>query len=176
MEGNNLNPEQRLKKASERLKRMYDRGYVQRFRFPSEPFIFTAKGNKYSQRIQHFLMIVDTWIALRKLKPSGSVLTCEIEIKQENVITDLVVEYRNNFRQENKIYWIEVENESTGDILEKIKSYEALAYARRVYNLPPGVLCIVYKKNSTMKALGNYTGECEFRVVSYKNFEREWTW
>jgi len=170
------NPEQRLKKASERMKRMYDRDYVQRFRFPSEPFIFTVKGNKYNQHIQHYLMIVNIWITLQKLKPSGSVLTCEVETKQENVITDLLVEYRNNFRGENKIYWIEVENESSANIIDKVKKYEALAWARRAYNLPAGVLCVAYKKNATIKALEAYTGDLTFKAVSYKRFEQDWTW
>lgn len=35
-------PFQRKQKTSERMKKMFDRGYVSRFKFPSEPFIFTT--------------------------------------------------------------------------------------------------------------------------------------
>jgi|GEM_PF-2771338 len=170
------NPEQRIKKTCERMKRMYDRGYVQRFRFPSEPYIFTVKGNKFSHHIQHYMMITNCWIALQKMRPSGSRLSCEIEVKQDNVITDLLIEYKNGFRKENKLYWIEVENESNGDILEKVNAYEALAWKRQAEGLLEGQLLVVYKKNTTVRRLETYTGEQRIKLISYQDFEREWTW
>ena len=166
----------RIKKTCERMKRMYDRGYVQRFRFPSEPYIFTVAGNKYNRQIQHYLMIVDCWITLNKLRPSGGSLSYQVEVKQEGLQTDLVVEYVNNFRGDKKLYWIEVENESTGDIVEKVQGYEGLQWSRQVNNLPEGVLVIVYKKKSTLTKLEGVSFELPVKLIHFSEFEQEWKW
>jgi len=168
-------PSQRIKKASERMKIMFTRGYVQRFRFPGEPFIFTTKGNKYSSKIQHYMMIANCWIALQKLK-SGSVISCEVEVQQENVITDLIVNYKNNFRNEEKIYWLEVENNSSGDIFEKIEKYEGLQWILRQEKKQEGILCIVAGKDSTLRKLEACKNGKTFRVYSYQTFEQDWKW
>jgi hypothetical protein len=166
----------RIKKTCERMKRMFDRGYVQRFRFPSEPYIFTTGGNKYNRQIQHYLMIVDCWITLQKLRPSGGSLNYQVEIKQDGVQTDLAVEYTNNFRGEKKLYWIEVENESTGDITEKIKNYEGLQWSRQVNNLPAGALVIVYKKRATLAKLQGVSFEMPVKLIHFSEFAEKWEW
>jgi hypothetical protein len=166
----------RVKKTSQRMKRMYDRGYVQRFRFPSEPFIFTVRGNKFSNRIQHYLMIAQVWIVLNKIKPSGSVLNCEVEHNQGEVQTDLYVEYKNNFRQENKIYWIEVENESNADILEKCKKYESLVWRRRIENKVEGQLCIIYLKRSIQSKLESNNFDVPIKAMHFSELEEKWKW
>lgn len=170
------NPFQRQQKASERMKKMFDRGYVSRFKFPSEPFIFTTKGNKYNTRIQHYMMMVDVWIYLQANRPSGSVISCEVEVKQANVITDLIINYKNNFRNQNKIYYIEVENESTGNIIEKIKGYESLIWQLKTENQPIGQLIIVYKKQSLQKKILSHTFEIPIKTIYIQNFSQQWEW
>lgn len=166
----------RNKKTSERMKRMYDRGYVQRFRFPSEPFIFTVKGNKFSPQIQHNLMRTEIWVQLQKLKPSGSVLSCEVEYPQGELITDLVVEYKNNFREAHKLFWFEIENRSGGDILEKVKKYEGLAWLRRVEKQMPGSLYIIYNKKATARQINGNTFGLPVTTIHYSEFAQKWKW
>lgn len=168
----------RLKKTCERMKRMHDRGYVQRFRFPSEPYIWTVRGNKFNRQIQHYLMIVDCWIALTKLRPSGASLSCQVEIKQGDLQTDLIVDYTNNFRTppEKRLYWIEVENESTGDIVEKVNKYDVLAWEREAQSLPVGRLVVVYKNKRIYEALRTYAGELKLSLIHYSEFEERWVW
>lgn len=49
----------------------------------------------------------------------------DIEVKvADDIITDLMISYRNEFRKESKIYYVEVELDSSGDIENKIRSYE----------------------------------------------------
>jgi hypothetical protein len=166
----------KIKKTCERMKRMFDRGYVQRFRFPSEPYIFTIKGNKFSNRIQHSLMIVDTWITLKKLCPSGVVLNYEVEVKQDNLQTDLVVEYKNNFTNDKRLYWIEVENESNADILEKCKNYESLAWRRRIEGETDGQLCIIYLKRSIQSKLEGSKFDVPIKAIHFSELEEKWKW
>lgn len=172
-------PDQQLKKACERMKRMYDRGYVQRFRFPAEPFIFTIKGSKFSNRMQHYLMITECWLVLNRMRPAGGVLSCEVEIPQgENtVITDLLVEYKNGFRGENKLYWIEVENDSNGDIFEKLAGYEELQWVRKAEGSKEGQLVIICKKNATFQKAQSYTSQAlPVRAIHYDSLATEWIW
>ena len=169
-------PKQRTKKASERMKKMFDRGYIQRFRFPSEPYIFTTKGSKFSSKIQHFMLIADCWIMLNKIRPAGSVLNCEVKFPQGDLITDLVIEYKNNFRNEHKIYWLEVENNSSGDILEKVKKYSLLQWTMRREKQAEGHLCVVAVKDSTMRQLEAYKGEVTLKAYRYQELEQEWKW
>lgn len=169
-------PFQRKQKTSERMKKMFDRGYVQRFRFPSEPFIFTTKGNKYNTRIQHYMMIVDCWISLQELKSSGSILSCEAESKQADIITDLVVHSKNNFRKEEKIYYLEIENESTGDIIEKVRKYEALAWEQKADNQIVGQLVIVHKKQSLPKKIESQCFEIPIKLIPFLEFSQRWEW
>ncbi len=170
------NPFQRQQKTSERMKKMFDRGYVTRFRFPSEPFIFTIKGNKYNTRIQHYMMMVDVWIYLQANRPSGGVISCEVEVRQDNIITDLIISYKNNFKNENKIYYIEVENESTGDIIEKIRKYESLIWQLKAEGNPVGQLVVVYKKQSVKNKIDSKTFEIPIKTIHIAEFSQKWEW
>jgi len=170
----------KIKKTCERMKKMFDRGYVQRFRFPSEPYIFTVHGNKYNRQIGHYLMIVDCWIVLRVECPSGGVLRYEVEVKDgdkdNNVQTDLVIEYINNFRGEKKIYWIEVENESNGDIVEKVKKYEGLVWEKKINSKVIGELVIVYKNKRTLNKLEGNIFDIRYRVIHISELKEKWEW
>jgi len=170
------NPFQRKQKTSERMKKMYDRGYIQRFKFPSEPFIFTTKGNKYNTRIQHYMMMVDCWIALQQLRPSGGVLTCETEVKQDNLITDLIVRYKNNFTFKDNLYYLEIENESTGDIIEKVHKYESLIWSLKADNQQVGNLVIVYKKQSVKNKIEFTSFEIPVKTIHISQFSQKWEW
>jgi len=167
---------QRKQKTSERMKKMFDRGYVNRFKFPSEPFIFTTKGNKYNTRIQHYMMMVDCWIYMQELRPSGSVITCEVEIKQDNLITDLVIHYKNNFTFKDNFYYLEIENESTGDIIEKIQKYESLIWSLQADNKPIGKLVIIYKKQSTQNKIETNKFEIPVKTIHISEFSQKWEW
>jgi len=169
-------PFQRQQKTSERMKKMFDRGYVQRFKFPSEPFIFTTKGNKYNTRIQHYMMMVDVWISLQQLRPSGGNLTCEVEVKQDNIITDLIIHYKNNFINKDNLYYIEIENESTGDIIEKIRKYESLIWLLKADNKQIGNLVIVYKKQSILNKIESEKFEIPIKVINISEFSQKWIW
>jgi hypothetical protein len=176
-----VKPIDRIKKTNERMKKLYDRGYVQRFRFPQEPYIFTIKGGKFSNRILHYLMITQCWIILNqdKIKPSGSVLNCEIEVKQEGIITDLLIEEINNFRpegQKKRVYWIEIENESNGDIFEKIEGYESLTWSKRSENQSVGQLIVVCKKSGLLRKLQDSSFDIPVKAYYYNNLETEWKW
>ena len=170
------NPFQRKQKTSERMKKMFDRGYVNRFKFPSEPFIFTTKGNKYNTRIQHYMMMVDCWIALQQLRPSGGVLTCETEVKQDNLITDLVVHYKNNFTNKNNLYYLEIENESTGDIIEKVHKYESLTWSLKADSQQVGNLVIVYKKQAVKNKIESQQFEIPVKTIHISQFSQQWEW
>lgn len=139
----------RIKKVSERMKRLHSLGYVQRMRFPGEPYIYTLSGSAYNNKIQHYLTVVDVYITPQKLRPSGSVLRFETETKFSDLICDLWVEYRNEFRQEKKEFFIEVELNSSGDILEKIEKYQRL-FRHRSHETERGIyLYILYSKIRT---------------------------
>lgn len=169
------NPESKLKKTSERMRKMHEKGYVQRFRFPSEPFIYTIAGNKYSTKINHYLAIVDVWRKLVSLKPYGGSIYCLVERKEENVITDLYVEYTNNLANIKKEYFIEVELDSAGDVLEKVQNYEALFWSRRIKGKPEGCLYILYKHKRTLGKLEAHKGEIEFKALHLSEMDA-WIW
>jgi hypothetical protein len=169
-------PFQRKQKTSERMKKMFDRGYIQRFKFPSEPFIFTIKGNKYNTRIQHYMMMVDCWIYLQANKPSGGIITCEVEIKQDELITDLIIHYKNNFVFKDNYYYLEIENESTGDIIEKIHKYESLIWSLQSDNKPFGQLIIVYKKQSVKNKIESVSFEIPVKTIHISEFIQKWEW
>jgi len=154
---------------------MHTRGYVQRFRFPSEPFIYTIAGNKYSTKINHYLAIVDVWRTLREIKPSGGNLCCEVERKEENIITDLYVEYTNHFTEIKKEYYIEIELDSTGDIRQKIENYEGLFWLRKAKGNVEGKLCIVYKNRRTLSKIEAYTGELKPKTLHLSEMDT-WNW
>ena len=122
------------------------------------------------------MMIVNCWIALNEIKPVGSRLTCEVEYNQGELITDLMVNYRSQFRKEHKMFWIEVENEPNGDIEEKIEKYEALKWSRSIENLEAGCLYVVCKKQSTLRKLEAVNNAQGFFAIPYQGFSENWKW
>lgn len=167
--------DQRLKKANDRLKTLYDRGLCHRMRIPNEYFIYTLQNKGYNHKVQHYLAIVDIWIKLLQLRPSGVALYSKVESRQHhNIITDLHIEYSNEFRKERRDYFIEVELESSGDIKDKCKKYEVLEWARRDDNKPPCVLCIIYKNKSTVSEIEGL--EFDIPVKCYPISLEGWKW
>ena len=132
---------QRRKKASGRLLKLYQHKLVNRARYPGEPYIYFIRGGKYSHKINHYLAITDVLLQIRPLVPAGSKLTYDGEVNQGDVITDLAVYYSNQFRGERLTYWFEIELDSTGDIVEKVRKYEDLDLE--------GSLVIAYKHPRT---------------------------
>ncbi|MEN6349356.1 MAG: hypothetical protein ABFD08_08185 [Syntrophomonas sp.] len=136
---------QRRKKAAARLLKLYQHKLVNRTRYPGEPYIYFVRGGKYSHKIQHYMTITDVLLQLKSLLPAGARLTYDIEVSQGDLITDLVLRFVNEFRKERSTYWIEVELESTGDIVEKVMKYEDLEQE--------GTLVVVYKHSRTASRL-----------------------
>lgn len=167
---------QRNKKASERMKVMFDRGYTNRYRFPNMPLIHSLKERRYSSHVDHYLAIVGAWIIIKALRPSGSTIYSEVEYKQEGLQTDLYIEYRNEFRKERKDFFIEVEVNSNADLIEKLKRYEALEWTRNIENACPSVLVFVYEKSRTLKKLEGYDGELEFNAINVTELNERWHW
>lgn len=172
------NEYQRLQKASTRLKVMYDRGYVKRYRFPSEPYIYTLTGGKYTNRLQHYLTIVDIWIELQKIIPSGCYINCETEIKQGNVVTDLAIYFKNNFKNEHKEYYIEVEINSNSDILEKLSKYKMLLWKLDLdnENTKYEVIILCKHKRTINRIAKEYLQGEPFYYYLLSEFPACWTW
>jgi hypothetical protein len=166
---------QRLKKASERLRKLYQRGLCYRMRIPNEYFIYSLKNTGYTHKVQHYLAIVDIWIKLIQLRPTGASIYSQVEKGQgHDIITDLHIDYRNEFKQERREYFIEVELNSSGDIREKIKKYEALAWARQDENKAPCSLCIVTNKKGLYAEIEGL--EWELPVKVYPLSLAGWEW
>ena len=80
--------------------------------------------------------------------PSGSKIDYDIEVQHGDVITDLVIHYKNEFRGETRTYYVEVELDSTGDVGRKIRAYEEIIE-------DDDVLLVVCKhKRTEVKILG----------------------
>ena len=77
---------------------------------------------------------------------------------------------------DKKLYWIEVENESTGDIVEKVGKYEGLIWACESNNLPVGCLTIVYKNKRVLTQLKDYSGDIKVRLIHISEFAERWEW
>jgi len=167
---------QRGKKTSERMKKMFSRGLVRRFRFGCEPYVYTVEGASYSNKILHYLTIVDVLIQLQKIKPAGSVLKWETEIKFDDIITDLYVEYRNEFRHEQKNYFIEIELNSSGDIMQKIDKYYRLLRHRKRENISGDYLYILCLKMSVAVKIEGANYDFPVKALPLKDFEKDWQW
>lgn len=168
------NPLQRTQKTSERMKKLYSKGYINRSRFYPESYVFTLKPNKFTTHVDHYLLIVNTWLTLKRIVPASSILKYQVETKQENVITDLLVNYRNEFRNHNKIFYIEVENKSTADIADKIKQYESLAWMNKMNNQPIGKLIIIYSNSNKVKEY--HSSDIEIQTIPYNELSIQWHW
>ena len=119
-------PEQRVNKARTRLAKMYAYKLLNRTRYPGEPYIYYShQGNNKSHKINHYLAITDVLIQILPQLPGSSRVDYDVEVKvADDIITDLVISYHNEFRKESRTYYIEVELDSSGDIENKIRSYE----------------------------------------------------
>lgn len=117
-------PKQKQNKARERLLLLYKNKLVNRARYPNEPYIYFTQGTSRSHKMEHYLTITDVLLKLQKQFPAGSHIKYEIEVKKEDVVTDLLIHYKNEFRREKYIFYIEVELNSSANIENKIKAYE----------------------------------------------------
>lgn len=171
------NPLQRTQKTTEVMKKLYKQGFINRYRFPPEPYVFYSKSTKYTTHIGHYLTIASCWIILNKLIPLDTTLTCEVEYKQDNIITDLFIHKitKNQFRHDEKYYYLEIENKSTADILEKIKQYETLAWIKQMNNEPIGILNIIFAGNIPKK-ITNTQFNFPVNLISFNNLEVSWKW
>lgn len=167
---------QRCKKTSERMRKMFVAGYVKRFRLGCEPFIYTVAGSQGSDKIQHYLAIADVMIALQRIKPAGSILNFDIEIKFDDLICDLWVSYRNEFRREQKEYFIEVELNSTGDVLQKIERYRRLLRARKHESKADDELYVLCRKNAVQRKIEGAEFDFPVKALPLMEFEKGWQW
>lgn len=139
------NEKQRNRKASTELLKLYKAKMVQRFRFPGEPYIYTCSGTKYSPKIIHYLAISDVLLETLKMLPTGSRSEYEVELRQDNVITDLYLSWKNEFRKQSGELFIEVELENSQDVTTKIAKYEDILLDR-----PGSKLIIICKHKRTI--------------------------
>lgn len=170
-------PKQRLEKAGYRLKVLHDHKLINRMRIPGQHYIYTVKEPKYTHLVNHYLTIMDIWLALKAMTPSGSVLRHEVEIKFDGLVCDLWVEHSNNFRGMRQEYFIEVELASSGDVVDKIKRYEGLAWMRKASGQDMGAVTVVYDNQRTaMKLMGGNTFNVDLRVIYLQDFAKQWKW
>jgi hypothetical protein len=140
------NKEQRECKAAGRLRALYKNDFIpHRFKSPGDHIIYSMRKGEYNHKVRHYLAIVDVWIALTKYAV-GAKLYSEVEKKTEDVITDLYVEYRNEFRGEKRNYYFEIELNNSQPWEEKLSKYEALFWAQTGDNAPGNVLVLVSNK------------------------------
>lgn len=166
----------RIKKTAERLKKLYDKGLVQRMRFPSEPYIYHVNGSTFTHKLMHYLTIADVWLTLQEIKPAGSVLRYEVEKDFGNVITDLYIEFSNEFRGERKQMFIEIELDSSGDILDKLNKYAFLFRTRKRDNISGDVLYVLHKKKAIGDKLEGYAGNIDLKVLDIREIKSKWVW
>jgi len=120
------NFEQQKGKARERLLVLYRNKLASRARYPNEPYIYFARGNTRNHKMNHYLMITEVLLQIKKQFPAGSHIEYEIESKQRHIVPDLIIHYKNDFRNEKQTYYVEVELDSSADIEGKIRAYEEL--------------------------------------------------
>lgn len=138
-------PEQQQSKARERLLMLYRNKLVDRARYPNEPYIYFTKGSPRSHKMNHYLAITEVLIKIIKQLPASSKIEYDIEVQHGEVITDLVIYYKNNFRKEEFTLYVEVELDSSADIEQKIRAYEE--------SITDGVLIVVAKHPATIKRI-----------------------
>ena len=117
-------PVQRVSKARTRLLMLHRQKLLKRARFPGEHFIYFTHGNTRSHKMNHYITITDIFLQLKKNFPASSNIDYDIEVKHGDIITDLVIDYKNEFREEHARYYVEVELDSSGDVEAKIRAYE----------------------------------------------------
>lgn len=167
--------DQRIKKVSERMKKLHKRGLVKRFRFGCQPYVYTIDGTDYNRKTLHYLTVVDVLLQIQKLKPSYATLKWWTEKKFDDIICDLCLEYHNEFTHEHKFFFVEVELNSSGDVFEKISKYRRLFARRRRDIIKDDTLCIMFKE---MPTRGDTERENEYQVkfMSLNNITAGWQW
>lgn len=155
------------KKAAARLLVLYRAKLIQRTRYPGDPYIYFVSGNRYSHKLQHYLTITDILLQIIKLAPAGSKIDYDIEVSQGDVITDLLIKYSNEFRKEKRTYCIEVELDSSGDIIEKIRKYEDL-------DLEDSILVIICKHRRTIDKIQSSQYIIPVRCIDLAHITDQW--
>jgi len=173
------NSTQRTNKVSERMKKLLGQGLVKRFRYGCEPFIYTIDGVSNTNKHLHYLTVVEVMIELKKQQkklPAGSVLRWESEVKFDDIICDLHIEYRNGFRGERKDYFIEVELNSSGDVLQKLDKYRRLFRARRREGAAGDCLYVLCSKVSTVGKIERAELDMPVVAMLLSDLPTGWTW
>lgn len=156
---------------------MFKKGWVQRMRFPNEPYIYTLDKPHYSHKLNHYLMLVDVWITIRDMAPGQSKLTCEPEKHFESVITDLYIEYRNDFRKESAQYFVEVELDSSNTIKDKVMRYAVTLYNRQSEGYRNDRLVILHKKKiSPQEVTGLDRLKFDVQFIPLGELTAKWIW
>jgi hypothetical protein len=137
------NSDQRVSKARARLLKLYRGKMVNRARYPGEAYIYFTQGKADNRKRQHYLAITDVLLQIMAHLPAGSRVDYDIEVKRGQVITDLLIRYRNEFRKEQRTYYVEVELDSSGDIENKIRAYEDI--------IEDGTLIVACKHRRTLE-------------------------
>lgn len=79
-------------------------------------------------------------------------------------------------RKSKHNFCVEIDFTSSGDILEKIKKYEALNWLRKAKNKTPICLCVAYKKKATRERIEGYTGELMISLYHIEEVAEKWKW
>jgi hypothetical protein len=158
----------REKKAAARLLSLYRKKLINRFRVPGDPFIYTASGSRYSTKMIHYLAITDVLLEIKKLLPSSSALEYEVEYHHNNVIADLYICYSNHFRGESREYFIEVELESSGNIIDKIQKYERFIENEK--------LIIVCKHHRVVERIRSEEYYIPVQAIDLQYIKEQWHW
>lgn len=130
-------------KARERLLKLYRNKLLDRARYPNEPYIYFTRGLPKSHKMNHYVVITEVLMKIIQQLPVSSRIDYDIEVKTGDVITDLVVYYKNNFRGESATLYVEVELDSSADIEAKIRAYET--------SIEEGWVIIACKHLTTLK-------------------------
>lgn len=108
--------------------------------------------------------------------PAGSVLRWETEVKFDDIICDLHLEYRNEFRQEKKEYFIEVELNSSGDVIQKIEKYRRLFRARGREGKENDRLCVLCSKIAVVVKIERAEMDIPVKAILLSDLSAGWTW
>ncbi len=160
---------QRERKASTRLLKFHQAKMVNRFRFPGTPYIYTTSGTRYSPKILHYLTITDVLLELLPLFPASTRTEYEIELRQGEIITDLYLSYKNEFRGTFGELCIEVELDSSGSIFEKIAKYETLLEDK------PGRLIVVCKHRRTIDRIKAHEFDIPVQAIDLRYIREQFT-
>lgn len=170
---------QRIKKCNDKMRKLFLKGFVKRFRVGCEPYIYTVDNSSFSNKVIHYLTVVDVIIELQELKknlPASSVLRWEAEEKIDDLICDLHLTYNNQFRHEEKDYFIEVELNSSGDVIQKINKYMRLFRSRRREGEKDDQLVVLCSKIHDVAKIKQARFDFPVKSMLIKDLGKKWTW